>query len=191
MITRLTLVRHAKHAWQVERRLAGHAEVPLAAEAQAQVGELTHKLRAEGPFNLIYSSPLKRCISTIAPYARHAKLAIHEIPALRERDLGSWEGRAFEDVRVTGLPHAAYDGSVHIPGAEPLADVRERMHDFLGHVLRHHAGERILVSTHAGVLYAFQKYLVANPPTHPYWIENAEFVHIVHDGNRWLWGGKL
>lgn len=191
MTTRLTLVRHAKHAWQLERRLAGHAEVPLAAEAGAQIGELTHRLRAEGPFTLVYSSPLQRCIGTIAPYARHAGLAIHEIPALRERDLGTWEGLAFEQLKTPGLPHAAYDGSVHIPKAEPLADVRERLHDFLSHVLRHHAGERILVATHAGVLFALQKYLMSNPPATPYWIENAEFVHIVHDGTRWLWGGKL
>ncbi len=191
MTTRLTLVRHAKHAWQHEHRLAGHTEVPLAPEAQAQIGELTHVLRTHGTFSLAYTSPLKRCIQTIAPYARHAKLGIHEISALRERDLGSWEGRSFDEVRAQGLPYAAYDGSVHIPGAEPLADVRERLHDFLAHVLRHHAGERILVSTHAGVLFALQKYLVANPPEHPYWIENAEYVHVVHDGTRWLWGGKL
>jgi hypothetical protein len=59
----LALLRHAPTAWNLERRLQGRADVPLAPEGRAQI----RRRRVPPPWSgwRALASPLARCVETM------------------------------------------------------------------------------------------------------------------------------
>ena len=94
-MTRLALMRHGHTSWNRTGRLQGRTDIPLDAQAKAQLAHL----RLPEPWDqaAIWSSPLSRAFDT-------ARLVSGQEPrtdaALTEMDWGDWEGQKRADLHA-------------------------------------------------------------------------------------------
>ena len=187
--TKFLFVRHAQTVWNSEHRYAGDSEVPLAPEAIGQIAVVSQYLAKEN-IDAIYSSPLGRCVTTITPTAEHHRLRIIIRDDLKERNLGEWEGKTPEEIETTHgthhFPLSAYNGEFHVPHAEPLQDLEDRLRAFMREMRESHPGQTIAVATHAGVIWALETHIVLNNRDDAVWSSNCSVTTVMSDQNHFL-----
>ena len=98
--TRIHLIRHGEVEGHAEKRYNGQNDVALTPKGEAQYGMLSMRLQKK-PFTAVYSSDLSRC-----KYGAELIGAAHQLqptydPALRELDLGDWEGRTWDELQAS------------------------------------------------------------------------------------------
>jgi broad specificity phosphatase PhoE len=94
---RLILIRHGRTAWNAEGRFQGHADVPLDAVGRQQAGRVADEVTALSP-DLVACSDLLRARATATPLAERSGVALVVDRALREIDVGAWQGLTAADV---------------------------------------------------------------------------------------------
>jgi broad specificity phosphatase PhoE len=123
----------------------------LSREGQAQAEAVAHVL-AERPFAAVYATPLARARATARAVAGGRRLPVLAAPGFREICLGVWEGLSILEVQARfpelyaewlEQPHA-----VAIPGAERLAEVRDRVLEGLGELRAAHEGQTVCLVAH-------------------------------------------
>lgn len=126
----------------------------LSARGEAQAREVGRYFQRIGVnFDLVYCSPMTRCIQTANEVCRFTGGVIVPKEELKEFDYGEWEGMARTDI-PTQYPaeykqYCSGDLSFCAPGSnESLGDVRNRMQGFLKELVEDHKGEKVLVVTH-------------------------------------------
>jgi probable phosphoglycerate mutase len=151
VITRIFLVRHGATPLTADDRFAGSSDVPLGEEGRVQVERLADRLAA-APLTAVYSSPLRRTVSTAmvvaAPHALTPMLA----DGLREIDHGRWEGLRRDEVQMM-FPdeYAAWERDpVHVApeGGETGEHVLARALPVMNDIIVRHAGQSVLVVAH-------------------------------------------
>ena len=80
-----------------------------------------------------FSSDLQRARRTaeLALAAAEAPLQIHTTPALRERNLGEWQGQSIDRLKAEGARAVLHSWTGHAPGGESLAMLANRAIPFL------------------------------------------------------------
>jgi probable phosphoglycerate mutase len=157
----LVLVRHGETNWNLERRLQGQT-IPgpaLNPRGVLQAQALAQRL-AQERFSRIYSSDLIRCVQTAGIIIDRQKnpLSLVTNSALRERCLGLIQGLTMAEAR-TSHPRAiaglvrSNDAALEA-GIEGHDAMAVRISDALEKIAAEHAGERVLVVTHGGVIAA-------------------------------------
>ncbi|MEU1279113.1 histidine phosphatase family protein [Streptomyces sp. NPDC005805] len=166
-VRRLVLLRHAATAWNDERRLQGTADIPLSAIGATQA-ERVGDLFAHTGTALVLSSPQSRALATAEAIAcsSGAPLEIHD--ALREVDIGDWQGLTVEEI-AERYPH---DFKKWCSGAEPRrrgGESEESVADRSApaalkalHTLR--PGATLVAVSHAGTLRAMLSRLLGLSP---------------------------
>lgn len=149
---RIFVVRHGETDFSRERRFAGARDIGLTEHGRRQCVAVAAALGGE-PVAAVYSSPLERARATAEVVAKPHRLAVREIPAFREMAFGSWEGLTREEL-TAGFPEAseAWARTPHLvtpPGGESLAAVGARVAEGLGDLRARHAGETVVLVTHA------------------------------------------
>lgn len=155
METEVYLIRHGETRWNRERRVQGHWDEPLSPQGKEQARRLGEFLR-DIPFDVIYSSDLARAAQTAACVAADRGLDVHQLPSLRERNLGEWEGLLIDEVIQRHPEHWRtiwHQGGQY--GVEKVEETTRRMTDTLGKLVRHHPDQRIAVVSHGGSINAF------------------------------------
>jgi alpha-ribazole phosphatase len=103
----------------------------------------------------IHCSDLARCQETAGIIAAACRLRVDAYPALREVDLGHWEGLSFENVRQSdpeAFRRRGTDLSRHRPpGGESFQDLQRRAWPLFCDLSRKTLGNALIVS-HAGVI---------------------------------------
>lgn len=153
MSARIVLVRHGETDWNRERRFQGHADRPLNEVGRRQARELADILRGEG-LATVYTSPLRRASETAAIVSKCLGLEWHELEALREIDVGTWEGLTIDEVkaRFPGASHNDWRSGWH--DGETHDELDARVVPALLDLARRHDGESVLGVTHAGPIRA-------------------------------------
>ena len=151
----LLLIRHAETDYNRQLRVQGHVDVPLNAIGRAQAARLAARL-ADEPIDLLVSSDLQRARQTAEPLAAQRGLALATDPAWREQAFGVLEGLDGPALRL-GYPEQWQAWLRHDPdGAPPGGESRRRFFDRVWQALHAlaaaHAGARVAVVTHGGVL---------------------------------------
>lgn len=187
--TRFLFVRHGQTIWNHDHRYAGSGEVALSGEAAGQI-KIISKALASTHIDVIYSSPLSRCIETITPTALHHHKRILIREELRERNLGSWQGKSPEEIHLphTGyhFPESAYNGDFRIPDAEPMEHLEMRVRSLLHELREAHPDQTVVLATHAGVIWMVQAHIVSNQPKHVVWPGNCQLTTVVTEGRHYL-----
>ncbi|WP_408633611.1 histidine phosphatase family protein [Pseudomonas massiliensis] len=110
----------------------------------------------QGPWDVIVSSPLRRC----AAFAEHLSAALGVpmsiVPGLKELHFGEWEGKTAAQLmegQAQALGRFWQDPFTHPPpGGEPLRDFIHRVEAAVEILRTRHPGQRLLLVGHAGVI---------------------------------------
>jgi probable phosphoglycerate mutase len=188
----IVLIRHGQTDWNFAGRIQGHLDISLNAVGVAQAASL-RRCPAITPLSAVYSSDLERAYRTAAQLVSKQQLILREA-RLRERHLGVLQGLTREEA-MSQQPQAwnAFSArALHAPleGGESLMAFYQRVGGLLCDVASRHAGERIALVTHGGVLdmaYRFVKQLPLDTPRQVP-IGNASVSVLVC--NRGQWGVK-
>lgn len=152
--TRLYLCRHGEVVGDGRRRYNGHRDVDITENGVTQMHRLSEMLR-DKPLAAIYSSDLTRAIKGAEIIGTHHKAPRLVRPEFRERNVGVWEGMAFEEIQEAYPDEwRAWLGDiVHFRprDGESLLDVSERVLPSLKGLVERHMSEEIVLLAHGGV----------------------------------------
>ena len=154
-MTELILIRHGQTELNRGPFFQGQIDVPLNAIGVAQAARLAERLAGE-PLDAMVCSDLLRTRQTAAPAC--ARLALDAAPdaALREQRFGLFEGLSFDEV-AERHPDAfaawlGHEAGYAVPGGESVVRFHARVVAAVRAVAARHAGRRVAVVTHGGVL---------------------------------------
>lgn len=125
----LILVRHGQTAWHAENRYAGVSDVDLTNAGRAQARTLADWAIANPP-DLLFTSPVRRALETVAPVETALGLRAMVVDELREVHFGVAEGRTIGELAQTdpGMVERFHrDPAINpFPGAESAATAADR-----------------------------------------------------------------
>ncbi len=161
MSTRVVLIRHGQplnHCEGEPERMSGWTDFPLSDEGRRQAASLARRLEAErARFTALYASPLQRAADTARAIAGRCDANIELVDDLREIGCGCVDGMPIPEVQrdYADCWHANLlqnDEDFRWPGGESYRELRERCLRSLCTLAARHAGHRIALVTHAGVI---------------------------------------
>jgi broad specificity phosphatase PhoE len=143
-VTTILLARHGETDWNRDGRFQGHADPPLNAAGRRQAESLAQTVASEAP-DAVYASDLRRAFETAEIVGARLGLPVGREIALREIDVGSWQGLTREQI-----DGREWDG-------ETYEQHRERVLGALRQIGERHPRGRVLVVAHGGCLRRIQE----------------------------------
>jgi probable phosphoglycerate mutase len=151
------LIRHAESVWNASGRWQGQGDPPLSADGSRQAEALAREL-AGREIEVLYASDLARAAETAAILAARLELVPRLEARLRERDLGQWTGLTGDEIEARAPGDLArvraLDPDVRPGGGESSREVGARARAAVEEIAKLHAGRRVAVVTHLGVIRA-------------------------------------
>ncbi len=194
--TNFILVRHGETEWNLSGRWQGHADAPLSERGEAQAKALGERFKGES-FDACCVSDLGRAVRTAELVGQPSGLAFVPDERLRERDLGVMQGlttgemlercpEVYDSFRNAGPDYL-------VPEGESFRQFHERCVDALEDYAERHAGGRVLVVTHGGVLGSIFRHVACIPLEAPrrYVLLNCSVNVVDKMGGHWnllQWG---
>jgi len=148
-MTEIILVRHGETEWNVAEVFRGRIDIELNKTGIKQAGLLAEYL-SDLKLDAIYSSPLKRALTTAELVAGSYKLDVEIAPGLIDFDYGKWQGLPHQEVKDKYKElYAQWIRNPHqvkIPAGESLDEVRKRAIGVIDNVIAKYQGTVVLVS---------------------------------------------
>jgi len=149
------LIRHGLVFEDAEDRILGAADAPMSPAGEAQIRELSARLRPRVAPDAIYCSDLSRARRTAELIASGPAVPIRVRPALREIDMGEWQGLSRREV-AKRLPdeYAARGRDIvnfRPPGGESFADLAARVLPCWRDIVADGETQVVAIAGHAGV----------------------------------------
>jgi probable phosphoglycerate mutase len=148
------LIRHGEIAGDAADRFIGQTDLPMSEDGEGEIRLLAGRLEHIA-FDAIYCSDMVRSRRTAALLAEGREIAIHSEPALREIDLGAWEGRSRSDVAKREPVEYEQRGrdieNFRPPGGESFSDLAGRVLGFWQDLTSGDQTGTIAIAAHAGV----------------------------------------
>ncbi len=159
-VTRVTLVRHGRTAYNAATRIQGQLDIDLDELGAWQAQRMAQAL-ADEDISVVYASDLARARETARPLAQMLGVPLHLDAGLRERNFGAFEGLSFADLDLHHVDAArrwrTRDPEFGPEGGERLIDFNQRSVAAVTRVARLHPGQHIAVVSHGGVLDAMYR----------------------------------
>lgn len=166
--TRIYLWRHPEVRGAADGKVFGHHDVALTRQGQDQMEAIASRM-ARYKLAAVYASDLQRSMLVAEAVGRAQKPRRKpEIsPALRELNLGVWEGLSFEEIR-RDYPReltARYQDLANfaIQDGESLEQLAARVIPEFQKMIAEHQGQEICVIAHGGVNRVFLAKLMGAP----------------------------
>lgn len=154
-MTEIYLIRHAQSEGNLYRMMQGQWDGEVTELGRRQIAALAERFR-DVHIDAVYSSDLSRTRMTAGAILKYHDLPLHTSRALRELDLGPWEGKFFGDLKKSepeALRTFVLDmGSWHIDGAETCRDASERIYPCFLEIARENDGRTVAVVSHGAVM---------------------------------------
>jgi probable phosphoglycerate mutase len=168
-VTEVFLIRHAHQLLDLGGPLGGFADPPLSSLGRQQAQLLGAALSTRR-IDAVYTSPLQRAVETAAAVARHHRVEPDVIGDLKEievfRDapqhLSSLEfmgSEALATLRHRFIFERTWDVYPH---SESSSDFRRRVVNAIETIISSHAGERVAVVCHGGVINAYVSHVIGS-----------------------------
>ena len=189
----LFLIRHGQSETYVEGMpfplTGGHGDPPLSAVGRDQARSVGDRLAGAG-IEAIYVTTLCRTAQTAAPLAGRLGVTPQVEPDLREVYLGEWEGGLYRKMVAENHPIArrmfAEERWDVIPGAESLVSFDGRVRAAIGRLAAGHAGQRVAVFTHGGVIGQALALATGSRPFAFNAADNASISRLIVTPDRWF-----
>ena len=192
MTTELVVVRHGETEFNRRGLYQGHADSRLTPAGEAQALRLAPRLRSLDCTATVHCSDLGRARRTAELLVLPPVHRIREDAALRERCYGVFEGLSRAEI-VARYPDAriasgAANPDYTPPGGETPDEFSERVIGAFDRIASEHAGERVIVVTHGGVVTAFARYVLGVPANAPrrFDIGNTSLSLFYRDERGWM-----
>lgn len=117
--------------------------------------EQVKSIKLDDDFDLIFSSPMKRCLQTAEVISHSLNKPLIVKKELTERDKGSLEGKPHPEIERILAEKMELDFSLY--GGETIEEVRRRIRNFLKEILAKYRDKKILVVTHMGIVRVLAK----------------------------------
>ena len=194
--TLLTLIRHGETVWNREEKQQGILDSPLT-ESGIQQADATVPVLKKMTFDVVYSSPLGRALSTaeILNSAIGADIEVED--DLQERNLGILQGLTIGEFKLK-FPEefnrfATWDPDFVLPEGESSRQRYNRGNACIQRIADRQAGDRVLLVTHGGIIDGVFRRLFNIPLSRPrnYSLYNCAINAIEVDGGEWrlhTWG---
>jgi len=155
--TRLCLIRHGETAWNAEKRLQGHIDIPLNTRGEIQARQLAQALKdAKLNFDVLFTSDLKRAIDTSAAVVQLFGVVAQVDSNLRERHFGSLQGLSINEAPLLRpdiwQAHISRDLGHELEGGESIRQFALRVQRALDRIEEQHPGKTVLMVSHGGTL---------------------------------------
>ena len=168
--TRLILIRHAETEANVANQVwQGSSDTPLTLRGERRVAATAaHVATLHRPLaiDVFYGSPLPRARRTADAISQIIRLPVQLDPALREFDLGDWEGRTFADLEETEDLSNRWEANLHFapPGGESPFMFQRRVVTAFERLASVHPSQTVLVVTHGAVIRNLLAIWIGNGP---------------------------
>ncbi len=158
MKTQILLIRHAQSVANETGMFGGITDYSLSKDGQIQADSLAKRLEKYKIDN-IYSSPLKRAIQTISPFANAVNKEIIIDEDLIEINVGTWENQLRDELRKKYPEENKYiDETEHyigMEGQENINYVADRMLKAITKIANENKGKTIVIVSHVVAIRAF------------------------------------
>lgn len=144
----LLLIRHGENDYVKTGKLAGHlAGVHLNERGQKQAQALGEALK-DVPIKAVYSSPLERALETAEPISAAHNLQIVQEPALKDANVGKWQGKSIKALRLTNawkvVQHSP--SRFQFPEGESFLALQTRLVNVLEGIVKKHNKPKDIVA---------------------------------------------
>lgn len=151
MKTSISTLRHARTAYNQEKRYAGSIDIPLCEQGIREAEAVAPKVKGL-PFDAVVTSRLRRAHET-ARIVAPAGIPILRTRLCNERNFGIMEGLTWDDVQTLDPPvlMISVGGDQHTVNprnGEPFEQVWERARKFRDYLFRRFEGRKVLVVSH-------------------------------------------
>ena len=160
MKTKVILIRHGQSLGNAKRVLLGHSDLDLS-ELGFEQAEATALALKDEKIDFIYSSDLKRAMSTAEPHARIRNMKVIGDEGLREVRLGLWENRSVENI-IAEYGESVYNedwlgrfGTFSFPGGDRVMARAKIIYSRVKELCEEHSGSTLLIASHAAALRGF------------------------------------
>lgn len=164
---RFLLLRHGQTTWNADGRWQGWADAPLSDLGEQQARDAAAHLVAHD-FTAVASSDLQRARRTAELIALGLGRDTADVvvdAGLRERNVGAFSGKTIDEILVE-YPECFEPETrrmLSVPDGESDDDLWRRTAPALVALAERHAGERLLVVSHGGVIRTIERHLGIDP----------------------------
>ncbi|HHU21964.1 MAG TPA: GNAT family N-acetyltransferase [Clostridiales bacterium] len=157
-MTQIYLIRHAEAEGNLYRRVQGHYDGDITERGRKQIDKLAERFR-DIHLDALYSSDLRRAVTTASAITRYHDLPLITTPRLREVAMGCWEDRPWGEVEYNQreqLVHFNCDPeNWDVEGCETFADLVCRIRGIILELAERHRGQVIALVSHGMTIRAF------------------------------------
>jgi broad specificity phosphatase PhoE len=156
--TRFILIRHAETEANVAKKVwQGASDTPLTIRGELQIAATAAHvatLHRRDAVDICYVSTLPRAHRTAEAISKAISLPVQVDHALREFDLGEWEGRTWADLEDIENLSQRWDADAYFapPGGESPYSFQRRVMTAFESLASVHPYHTVLVVTHGGVI---------------------------------------
>lgn len=148
------IARHGQTQWNVEKRICGHADIPLTDRGYQQAKELANKVsQLEKPVTKIICSPLVRAKETAQIIAEINHLPIEIDWRLIEMNFGKFDGLY---INTPEFQQARVEFSLPFEQGESILDVAGRVYPLLDELSQY--DDTVLLVCHNALLRVIDNY---------------------------------
>jgi broad specificity phosphatase PhoE len=184
------LLRHGEVVLAETRRFIGHLDVPLSPRGEAQCAAQAARLRGV-PLRAVFTSDLSRAVRSGEIIGAPHGLSPTTLPALREMDMGRWDGLTPAELEARE-PGAFRDwmsrvGEFPFPGGDDVPRLVARVWPAFETIATGHPGQAVAVVAHAGSNRAIICRALGLPLTRliAFGQDYAALTVLEHAGGRW------
>lgn len=166
-MTHLIITRHGYSEYNKTRMYTGQVDVALTELGLKQAAKTAEYVAETYKIDAIYSSDLKRAMSTAIPVSEKLGIPVIKEPLIKEIYGGLWENKFMPE--IDKLYHDDYQiykttiGLARCTGGESLAELQARALEGMKKIAEENDGKTVFVATHGGVLLALTAYWMSLP----------------------------
>ncbi|HUG14426.1 MAG TPA: histidine phosphatase family protein [Thermomicrobiales bacterium] len=183
--TEVFMVRHGQTDSNAAGLFHGVTDVPLNKHGLRQAELVAQRVQVIDELRSLHSSPLQRALATAQAISTGIGLTPRLHPGLAEMDFGAAEGLVLNEMLeryadITARFLDLDDDEARFPNGESRREFHIRVRETLDHIVSSHAGERILVVAHGGVIGSAVSQILGDNPNdwQRYAVDNCSVTHI-------------
>lgn len=188
-MTKLYIIRHAEAEGNLYRRGHGHYDSSITRRGHLQIAALAERFR-DVPIDALYTSDLRRTVTTASAITKYHALEMHKTPKLREICMGAWE-----DVSWGNLERIAPEQMIYfstdpdrweVEGGERFPDLAQRILSAVTEIVQNHPDQTVAIVTHGMAIRTLICTIMGVPSHEAHTVQHADNTSVTellyHDG---------